>query len=398
MNFRVVIIGAGLSGLTLAHGLRRNGIEAVVYERDPAWDARSQGYRIQLDAPGIAGLERCLPPELFELTLATAGSPPGRVTVLDHRLAVRADRAAAERPGRGTSSFAVNRATLRQILLAGLPGAVHFGRRFAAYDHASDGRVTARFEDSTTVTADLLVGADGVGSAVRRQLLPHARVEDAGLRLIYGKIPLPQGSAAGLPTWLFDSIFTVVTGPGNTHVGLGPVNLARRPDLAASELSPSISLSPVGDYLACLVGASADHPLMPPFEELRRLDRTALRRLAGDIIGPDWHPDIHRILGGWDTETLFPLRISTAQPVEQWDAQGVTLAGDAIHAMSPVLAMGANTALRDAGELTRMLSAALTAQTDPHDAVRRYEAKMLAYSAALVAASRRTGKERVGQR
>ncbi|MFJ4655822.1 FAD-dependent monooxygenase [Nocardia sp. NPDC088792] len=395
MNFRVVIIGAGLSGLTLAHGLRRNGIEAVVYERDPAWDARSQGYRIQLDAPGLSGLERCLPPELFELCLATAGAPPGRVTVLDHQLVMRADRAAAERPGRGTTSFAVNRATLRQILLAGLPGGVHFSKRFSTYEHTPDGRVTARFEDGTAVTADLLVGADGVGSAVRRQLLPQAQVEDAGLRLIYGKIPLPDGSAAGLPKWLFDSIFTVVTGPGNTHIGLGPVNLARRPEVAARELAPSISLSPVGDYLACLVGASADHPCMPSFEELRRLDRSGLRRLAGDIIGPDWHPDIHRILGSWDTETLFPLRISTAQPVEQWNTQGVTLVGDAIHAMSPVLAMGANTALRDAGELTRMLSAA---RPSPHEAVRRYEAKMLAYSAALVTASRRIGKERVGQR
>jgi len=292
----------------------------------------------------------------------------------------------------------VNRATLRQILLAALPGTVHFGARFSAYDHLPDGRVRVRFDGDTTVTADLLIGADGVGSAARRQLVPRARVQDAGLRLIYGKIPLPNGRAAALPKWVFDSIFTVVTGPDDTHLGLGPVNLASRPDVASSKLAPSMSLSPVDDYVACLVGAPADHRLMRPFDELRQLDRTALRQLAEDIIGPHWHPDIHRVLGSWDTESLFPLRISTALPVEQWDTHGVTLVGDAIHAMSPVLAMGANTALRDAGELTRTLSAAIADGTSPHDAVRRYEAEMLDYSTALVAASRRTGKERVGQR
>ncbi|WP_327145998.1 FAD-dependent oxidoreductase [Nocardia sp. NBC_01327] len=377
MNFRVNIVGAGMSGLALAHGLHRLGIEVAVFERDPFPGARAQGYRIQLDAPGLDGLRRCLPPELYESCLATAASPPPRVTVLDQHLKVLADRAVSERARSGMiTSLAFDRATLRQLLLAGLPADVHYGAQFATYDQLPDGRIAAHFADGRIVAGDLLVGADGVNSAVRRKLLPEAEIEDAGLRLIYGKIPLPDPAAHAVPDWVFESIFTVVKGAGGTHMGVGPVR----------------------NYVACLVGATTDHPCMPSFAEMRRLDGPNLRDLAHRIIGTGHHPDIDRILGSWDTATLIPLRISTSGAVRQWDCHGVTLVGDAVHAMSPVLAMGANTALRDAGELTLAISAALESGTSPHDAVRRYETGMLEYSSALVAASRRTGQERVGQR
>ena len=70
----VAIAGAGLSGLCLAQSLLRAGFDVQVYERDPSPDARRQGYRITVDEHGIGALQRCLPPRLFELSLAT-GSP-----------------------------------------------------------------------------------------------------------------------------------------------------------------------------------------------------------------------------------------------------------------------------------------------------------------------------------
>ncbi|WP_329182139.1 FAD-dependent monooxygenase [Streptomyces sp. NBC_01477] len=269
-----------------------------------------------------------------------------------------------------------------------------------AYRHEADGAVTARFADGRTASADLLVGADGVNSAVRRILLPDARVEDAGLRLVYGKIPLEGGSTrARVPSWVFDSIFTVVTGgPGHPHLGLGPVEFSTRPDQAGITHTPPVALSPFGDYVACMVGAPADHPAMPPFEELRDLAPSGLRDVALEVLGGDWHEDIHRLLSLWDADSLFPLRISTANPVPVWESGPVTLIGDAIHAMSPVLAMGANTAIRDAGELTRALSDAAGAGGSPVDGVRAYENRMTDYAFSIVADSRQTGQQRVGQR
>ncbi|QUQ70056.1 FAD-dependent oxidoreductase [Kutzneria sp. CA-103260] len=378
MDFRVVVIGAGLSGLACAQGLSRLGAEVVVYERDQAVDARPQGYRIQLDPPGLTGLRQCLPAELFELCLATAGGPLAPPRVVDEGLCPRAEQAympQAYTPW--TQAYPFNRGTLREILLTGLN--VCYGKEFTAFERI-DGRVGVRFADGHWDSADLVVGADGVGSAVRRQLLPQAKVGDAGLRLIYGKIPLRQRES--LPEWVFEHIFTVATGTNRAHVGLGPVVLRNR---------PSGRISPVDDYIACMVGAPAD--LLPPFEELRKYGRRDLRSLAGDLIGDGWHPDIHRLLDHWDTKSLFPLRISSASAVEPWSTPGVTLLGDAVHAMSPVLAMGVNTALRDSGELIRAIT---TGATLP-DAVATYQERMLGYALPLVEASRRIGQHRVGQ-
>jgi 2-polyprenyl-6-methoxyphenol hydroxylase-like FAD-dependent oxidoreductase len=360
-------------GWRVRRALSRLGAEVV----DHAVDARPQGYRIQLDPPGLTGLRQCLPAELFELCLATAGGPLAPSPVVDQNLRPTAEQA---RLPQGytpwTQAYPFNRGTLREILLTDLN--FFYGKEFTAFERVGD-RVGVRFADGHWDSADLLVGADGVGSAVRRQLLPQATVDDAGLRLIYGKIPLRDS----LPEWVFDHIFTVATGSNRAHVGLGPVLLRNR---------PSGRLSPVDDYIAGMVGAPAE--LLPPFEELRRQSQPELRRLAGDLIGADWHPDLRRLLDHWDTEALFPLRISSAAAVEPWTAPGVTLLGDAVHAMSPVLAMGANTALRDSGELTR----AVTTSATLHEAIAAYQERMLGYSLPLVDASRRIGQHRVGQR
>ncbi|QMU77302.1 FAD-dependent monooxygenase [Streptacidiphilus sp. PB12-B1b] len=396
----MIIIGAGLGGLALAHGLQGQGADVAVYERDVHPGARPQGFRIQLDEPGLTGLQNCLPAPLFELCLATAGAPPARVSVRNRHLNVLADKSAADSSGAVGSAgpYAFNRPTLRQIMLSGLGEHVHYGAKLVSYQREADGKVTACFADGRTATADLLVGADGVNSVVRRFLLPDARVEDAGLRLVYGKIPLDVSVRAGLPDWVFDSIFTVVTGgPGHPHLGLGPVEFSRRPDLAGLARNPPVELSPAGDYLACMVGAPADHPRMPAFEELCALAPAALRDLALHVMGEDWHDDVHRLLGLWHTDSLFPLRISTAAPVAAWESGPVTLIGDAVHAMSPVLAMGANTALRDAGELTSTLRGATGTAETLMEGVRTYESRMRGYAFPIVAASRQTGRQRVGQ-
>jgi 2-polyprenyl-6-methoxyphenol hydroxylase-like FAD-dependent oxidoreductase len=203
-------------------------------------------------------------------------------------------------------------------------------------------------------------------------------VRDAGLRLIYGRIPLHHRNA--LPAWVFERVFTVVGGPG-AHVGVGPVILRNR---------PTGRLTPVDDYVACMVGAPSDR--LPA--ELRGLDGPELHRLATSLIGQEWHRDLRCLLDRWDTESLFPLRIASAAAVENWSTPGVTLLGDAVHAMSPTLAMGANTALRDGGELSYAIATSGTLR----EAATVYQARMLSYAMSLVQESRRIGRSRIGQR
>ena len=78
--------------------------------------------------------------------------------------------------------------TLRQVLLSGMDDVVVFDKTFTHYTQHADGTVTAHFADGDAVTADLLVGADGAGSRVRRQYLPHAGHTETGLVAIGSKV------------------------------------------------------------------------------------------------------------------------------------------------------------------------------------------------------------------
>lgn len=194
----VVVIGAGLGGLALAQGLRRAGISVAVYERDATPVIRNQGYRIRIDPNGIAALRTVLTRPAYDVFAATAGTPGGVTATYDHELNLlhRFEQPPVPAlPGGG--NLAVNRQTLREILLAGLDGVVRFGARFTRFESRPDG-VTAHFEDGSVAVGDVLVGADGAGSVTRQQLLPEARVVDAGLRLLYGKAAFGAEELLGL--------------------------------------------------------------------------------------------------------------------------------------------------------------------------------------------------------
>src|SRR5437879_3855573 len=82
----VLIIGAGLGGLALAQGLKRAGISVAVFERDRARDERLQGYRIHIAPYGCRALHASLPPDLYDLFVATSGEPNRTLSFFDERL------------------------------------------------------------------------------------------------------------------------------------------------------------------------------------------------------------------------------------------------------------------------------------------------------------------------
>src|SRR5713226_8452381 len=82
----ILIIGGGIGGLCLAQGLKRNGVSVAVYERDRTPDARLQGYRLNIEPVGSRALHACLPAELWNVLVATAGDAGPRMGVFDERL------------------------------------------------------------------------------------------------------------------------------------------------------------------------------------------------------------------------------------------------------------------------------------------------------------------------
>jgi 2-polyprenyl-6-methoxyphenol hydroxylase-like FAD-dependent oxidoreductase len=370
VSLHVLIIGGGIGGLCLAQGLRKAGLSAAVYERDQAADLRRQGYRISLNATGAAALRECLPPHLFALAAATAIRPAGRLVFLDEQLHPAFNKPLNHDPA-GSAGFGVNRLTLREILLAGLD--VRFGKTFAHYSFAPDGRVTAHFADGTSVTGDLLAGADGTGSGVRRQLLPDAVIDELGWA-IYGRTPF----ADWVPGVLVDT-FNRITGPDGVGMSVATCRPLERVASATARLAPSVTLTDIPGYFSWTL------PLTDP--QLFRSEAAALHCKAVSLVEA-WHPAVRQIIGAADVPATFSVCITSAKPVAPWRVSHVTLLGDAIHTMSPGRGDGANVALKDAQMLTRALLRAAAGTTSLTQLIRGYEAEMRQYGFQAVADSR----------
>jgi 2-polyprenyl-6-methoxyphenol hydroxylase-like FAD-dependent oxidoreductase len=370
---RVLVIGAGLGGLTLAHGLVRAGVDVRVYERDRGMHARFQGYRIGLQPAGREALLACLPERLRPLLEAVCGDLAGPGLVLDPQL-----NELQRGPGFDPDAVVVDRHVLRHLLLADLGGRVEFGRRLDGFEERPDGTVRATFAGGADAVGDVLVGADGGGSTVRARLLPDVRLVESDLCGALGRTVLTDRFAALVP-----GASTMVRGDGATLM-LGPMRFRRPPAEAAAELAPDVRLPATPSYVRWVTLVPPDHPLGRPGAAAGRDARAVVLEL---IAG--WHPDLVELVRAGDPDNNIVGRASlTDRPLEPWAARRVTLLGDAAHLTLASGGSGANNAFRDAELLCRLLVQADRGELEVTAALRAYRAEMLARGNAAVEHSR----------
>lgn len=367
-NTRILVAGGGVGGLALAQALHHAGLDVVVYEQDPTPRTRNQGYRIHIDPTGNAALVDCLPPDVLAVLRATSGRNGDLVTTFTTDLRQVFTQQFPDIPA--DQLTAVDRNTFRQGLLTGLKDVVRFGHTVSGYQVTGSGRVRVEFAEGGSDEGDLLVGADGVGSAIRRQLLPETVVNDFGLRCVYGRMPLTNP----LSPEEFERGLCWVSGGSTCGAGFGTVRF-RTP------------VDGTQDYLMVTLVATPDH-LGVTDDRLFRMSSEKLWKLSTDTVA-DWHPTIHEIYARADTGSFFPITFRISEQIPAWTPGPVTLLGDAVHTMPPTAGAGANTALADAATLADEILAAARAGKSLIDAVAAYQAIMLPRGFAAIDRSRR---------
>jgi 5-methylphenazine-1-carboxylate 1-monooxygenase len=361
---RVVVVGAGPGGLTLAHGLRRAGIDVVVYERDSA-SGRPQGVSLHVDDRGTSALRACLPPAHVAMVEATMGGPREQTLALSDmggELTVTGARPSDGMAGRARPGRQVHRPLLRAVLLTELEDVVRFGAEFTRFEQRADGTVQVWFADGRTDTADVLVGADGIGSAVRRRYLPDVRVVDAGRRMIMGATPLCAVASTGLPGLIGDS-------PASAHVRgtmmvLGVLRFTQPPAAARRQWLSALHLSAVAEIEDYVMWA------LPTTQE--GLGSAAVWRRAKEL-SVDLPSALRLVVAEAWPDVTVALRIAMIPPMPAWPASPVTVLGDAIH-LAP--GFGGNLAMQDAHHLCEALAAAHHGRLDLLDAIGAYEDTM----------------------
>ncbi|WP_449396388.1 FAD-dependent oxidoreductase [Devosia riboflavina] len=359
----IAIIGGGPGGLALAQGLKKNGIEAAVFERDTVRADYVQGFRLRLRQRGLDALESNLPAHLFEAFLATLGRAPTENTALDENF----NSVDSSAWGRGVEDThvekSVSRITLRQILLSGLEGVVQTGKQFLHYEIEPEGTVLSHFADGSRVRSNILVGADGAGSAVRRQVLPDLKSIDTGVRRLAGKMTLDAAAAHEIEAVLLDTNANIRPTEGHNlmitshrvdpsafdHHGVIGADDPTHRDIAGFHFNNTTSY--VWWNTAYEVGELASDDVLESLGGAELL-QVLLAKIS------HWDERILKLIRHTDPSTVALLKVRSSQPGAIWETGPVTLLGDSIHAMTYFRALGGNTALYDTGLLVPQLVAA----------------------------------------
>ena len=329
---RIAIIGGGIGGLTAAQALLRRGFEVSVYEAAPELKEIGAGVALgpnAMKALRSLDLEDAVRDVAYESeyqylrnwkTGAVIQKTPRRGPLLERF---------------GASGCSVHRADLLDVLGAALPGEMlHLGARCTSVESTAVGAV-ARFNNGSEVEADVIVGADGIHSAVRASLFGPDAPRFTGKICWRCLVPIdaiPGGLYGGEgATWL---------GPHGTIV----VYKVRRGELVN-------------------VVAHYDDDSWTEESWIRE----APKQEAIDNYRA-WHESLHRIFEA--SEKLYKWALYDREPMARWTKGNVTIMGDAAHSMLPYLGQGACQAMEDGCVLATALA---SMPEDPAAALQVYE-------------------------
>src|SRR6478609_2924835 len=367
----VAIIGGGIGGVALAVACLHRGIPFTLYERDNGFNARSQGYglTLQVASKAIEGLGIFSLEEGVISTRHLVHTTEGKVIgEWGGRKWIQPD--AKTSPKR--TNIHIARQSLRLALLEQLGGhdAVHWGHQLVDFKDCEDEGINLSFQVDGAIKstkADLVVGADGIRSSVRRLLIGEdiTPLRYLGCIVILGICPLK--TLEDLNSSLLDSATIFQTVNGNERIYIMPYTS----DSVMWQLSFPMSENESKTL-------SAQGP--------QALKEEACRRTQ-------WHEPVPQILAATLEAQISGYPVYDRELLNSellGKCEQVTLIGDAAHPMSPFKGQGANQALLDALALAREITRGCRPLSQWRNAgiresvLNEFEAKMLKRSATKV--------------
>lgn len=349
---RILIVGAGIGGLTAALALRRNGFDAHVFEQASHLREIGAGVAISPNAVKV----------LHGLGLANALRAVGVASLsMDSRdwqsggLLGRIPLASASVNRWGAPFYHLHRAHLHDALRAALGDRhVHLGSRCVSVEQRGS-EVTVRFADGSDATGDLLIGADGIHSVVREYIAGPDRAVWSRQISWRGLAPASLGRELGLES--------------RHHSFWGP-----RKQFVTFYVASGQQVNWVGN-------TQSDDDWQEESWSARGDSEEVLELFSG------WHPHVRALIAG--TDQIFKWALFDRPPLKVWTRGNATLLGDAAHPMLPYLAQGASQSIEDAAVLAHCLSAN---PDDPRGSIETYAERRRDRTAAVQIAAQEAGR------
>jgi 2-polyprenyl-6-methoxyphenol hydroxylase-like FAD-dependent oxidoreductase len=345
MNDRILVVGAGISGLVTAIALQRAGRDVVVIERAP--ELREVGAGISLWPNAVNALRRLGVGAAIE----AAGAPARDAAFRGWRGAQLGPSITSRLQGRfGAPLIMIHRARLQAELRGAVgPDAIRLGAECRSLDQDERG-VTVRLADGRVERAAVVIGADGLRSRVRTALACGRPPRYAGITAWRGVVPLD------------DTLRTrISSGESLGHgalFGVAGLNGSQAYWWASVRQRESDGEEPAAEKSALLEAFS------------------------------DWHDPIPELVAATPPSAIFRTCLYERPPLERLSAGRIALVGDAAHPMLPNLGQGACQAIEDAV----VVADELAASDDVVAALSRYSVRRAQHAADIVRASRRMSR------
>ena len=340
-DLKFLVNGGGIAGLTAAIALKKLGYEAVVFES--AQEIKPVGAGLVLQSNSLKALEYLK----IEDQIIEASNPINQLVIVNESGKIIKQQKASSKYRELFGGMAIHRHTLHTILQSYLdPNIIHTNKKAVSFTE-DDEKVILHFADGSFEKGDFIISADGINSAIRRQILPESTARYAGYICWRGVIDnfVPKVKEA-TETWGSKGRFGIV-----------PINENRI-------------------YWYVTISGSIDDVRLKSFGKKELVEHFS-----------SYHSDVKKVLEQTNNSEIIITPICDLKPLGRFAYNRVLLIGDAAHATTPNLGQGACQAIEDA----MVLHKELASTKNVYDAFKSFEQKRIKKTKHIIDTSRKVG-------